>query len=329
MKIDRRQFIALSSGALAVSPVARVLGAQQVRPPQPPGAPGGTLPLPPTQIPAQAPPPAVPKFEDVRRNVGIFTMRGGTIGWLVNKDGVLAVDTQFPDTAKVCVDGIKQKAAGRGLDLVINTHHHADHTGGNAVFRAEAKKLVAQAGVPALQKEVAAATPNSAAPVVADATFDKAWGEKIGDERVTATFNGPGHTGADAIVHFERAHVVHMGDLLFVERHPRVDRAAGASIQNWMKILEKVNKDFPADTIFIAGHAKDGLPLTTDRKALLRFRDYFDAVLALTRKGIAAGQTKEALVATAALPGFEGYQGGGALSLSGVLGVAFDELTAK
>jgi cyclase len=320
MKLDRRQFIVLSSGALAVSPIAGVFGADQT---QPPGAPPA---LPPTQTPA---PPAVPKFEDVRRSVGIFTMRGGTIGWLVNKDAALAVDTQFPDTAKTCVDGLKQKAGGRGLDLVINTHHHGDHTGGNAVFRAEAKKLVAQAGVPALQRQVAAATANSPAPVVADATFDRTWSEKVGDETVTATFNGPGHTGADAIVHFERAHVVHMGDLLFVERHPRVDRAAGASIQNWMKILEKVAKDFPADTIFIAGHAKDGLPPTSDSKALLRFRDYFDAVLALTRKGIAAGQTKDALVATAALPGFEGYQGGGALSLSGVLGVAYDELTAK
>ena len=317
MKLDRRQFMVLSSGALAVTPITRVFGAAQA-PAQPPA-----------QTPPAPPPPAVPKFEDVRRSVGIFTMRGGTIGWLVNKDVALAIDTQFPDTAKTCVEGLKQKAGGRGLDLVINTHHHADHTGGNAVFRAEAKKLVAQAGVPALQRQVAAATPNTPPPVVADATFDKTWSEKVGDEKVTATFNGPGHTGADAIVHFERAHVVHMGDLLFLERHPRVDRAAGASIQNWMKILEKVAKDFPADTIFIAGHAKDGLPLTGDRKTLTRFRDYFDAVLALTRKGIAQGQSKDALVATATLPGFEGYQGGGALTLAGVLGVAYDELSAK
>jgi cyclase len=320
MKLDRRQFIALSSGALAVSPIARVFGAEAIQAPPQAAA----------QVPGQAAaPPAVPKFEDVRRNVGVFTMRGGTIGWLVNKDAALAVDTQYADTAKTCLDGLKQKTGGRGLDLVINTHHHGDHTGGNAVFRAEAKKLVAQAGVPALQRTVAAATPNSPAPVVADATFDKTWSEKFGDETVTAVYNGPGHTGADAIVHFERAHVVHMGDLLFYERHPRVDRAAGASIQNWIKILEKVSTDMPADTIFIAGHAKEGLPVTVDRKAVLRFRDYFDAVLALTRKGIAQGQTKDALAATAALPGFEGYQGGGVLTLSGVLGVAYDELTAK
>ena len=315
MKIDRRQFIVFSSGALAATPLAQAFGQT---PAQPPGA------------PAQAtPPPVVPAFTDVRRNVGIFTARGGTIGWLVNKDAVLVVDTQFADTAKMCVDGLKPKTGNRGIDVVFNTHHHGDHTGGNAVFRAEAKKLIAHARVPDLQRMVAKAAPNAAPPVVADATFEKTWSEKFGDETVSAQYNGPGHTGGDAIIHFERAHVVHMGDLLFVERHPRVDRAAGASIQNWMKILEKVGKDMPADTIFIAGHSKEGLPLTVDRKAVLSFRDYFDAVLALTRKGIAAGLTKEALAATPALPGFEGYQGGGVLSLSGVLGVAFDELTAK
>ncbi len=323
MKIGRRQFLAASSGALAVAPFARAFAAGQA-PPQPAAqtpAPGAA--------PTAVAPPAVPKFEVVRRNVGIFTMRGGTIGYLVNQDAVVVVDTQFPDTARTCLDGLKQKSAGRGIDLVINTHHHGDHTGGNAVFRAEARRLLAHQRVPELQRMVAAATPNSPAPVVADATFGTVWSEKFGDETVAARYNGPGHTGGDAMIHFERAQVVHMGDLLFHERHPRVDRAGGASIQNWITILEKAGKDMPADTIFIAGHAREGLPVTVDRKAVLRFRDYFDAVLALTRKGIAQGQTKEALVATASLAGFEGYQGSSALSLAGVLGVAYDELSAK
>lgn len=304
MRIDRRRFIVVSSGALAAAPLARMFA-------QTPAAPAGTA------------------FTDVRRNVGIFTGRGGTIGWLVNPDTVVAVDTQFADTAKVCVEGLKQKAGGRAIDTVFNTHHHGDHTGGNAVFRAEAKRLIAQQNVPELQRKVAAASPNAPAPVVADATFDKTWSQRFGDETITASFNGPGHTGGDAIIRFERANVAHMGDLLFHERHPRVDRAGGASIQNWITILEKAAKDFPADTIYIAGHAKEGLPVTVNRKAVLQFRDYFTAVLGATRKAIAAGQTKEALMATPSLPGFEGYQGGGQLTLAGVLAVAFDELSAK
>ena len=319
MKLDRRQFLAFSSTALAVSPLARAIAQGQ--------PPAGAA-QPPAGAPAQAMPPATPKFEDVRRNVGIFTMRGGTIGTLVNKDAVVIVDTQYPDTAKACLDGLKPKTKNRNVDTVFNTHHPGDHTGGNAVFRAEARRIIAHANVPDLQRKAATA-PNAPAPTVADATFTNVWGEEVGDEKINAVYNGPGHTGGDAIIHFERAHVVHMGDLMFNERHPRVDRPAGASIQNWMVILEKVTKQMPGDTIYIAGHARDGASLTVDRKALLRFRDYFDAVLAFTRKGIAAGQTKEALTATTTLPGFEAYQGGGTLTLAGVLGVAYDELTAK
>ena len=313
MKLDRREFFALTGlGAIASYRVS-THGFQQ----------------PPAQPPAGQPaaPPAVAKFTDVRRNVGIFTMRGGTIGWLVNKDAALAIDTQFADTAKACVDGLKQKSGNRTLDAVFNTHHHGDHTGGNAVFRAEAKRIIAHANVPEWQKKSAAAT--APAPTVADATFDKTWSEKFGDETVAGQYNGPGHTNGDAIFYFEQAHVAHMGDLLFHERHPRVDRAAGASIQNWIVILDKAAKDFPADTIFIAGHSREGQPLTVDRKAVQGFRNYLDAVLTTTKKGIAAGQTKEALAAMTALPGFEHYQGVGALSLSGVLTAAYDELSAK
>jgi cyclase len=318
MKLDRRQFIVLSSGALTVAPITRLLA----QPPQQPTPQAGA--------PPAAQPPITPAFADVRRNIGIFTARGGTIGWLINKDAVVVVDTQYPDTAKLCVDGLKGKTGGRGVDLVFNTHHHADHTGGNAVFRPETKKIVAQARVPELQKQVASTTPNAAPPVVADATFEKSWSEKVGDETITAYFNGPGHTGGDGILHFERGHIVHMGDLLFYQFHPRVDRPSGASIQNWITILEKVAKDMPGDTIYIAGHAKTGLAPTTDRKGVLRFRDYFDAVLQTVRKGIAAGQTKDAIAAAAALPGFEEYQSSGTvLTLGGVLGVAYDELTAK
>jgi cyclase len=317
MKIDRRQFIVFSSGALVVTPLARTLAQTPAQPPA--GA------------PAQAPPPpVVPTFADVRRNVGTFTARGGTIGWLINKDAVIVVDTQFADTAKMCVDGLKGKTGSRPIDAVFNTHHHADHTSGNGTFRPETKKLIAQSRVPDLQRMVAQTTPNAPAPVVADTTFDKTWSEKYGDETVTASYNGPGHTGGDAIIHFERAHVVHMGDLLFHERHPRVDRPAGASIQNWITILEKVSKDMPGDTIYIAGHSKEGLPVAVDRKAVLRFRDYFDAVLSVVKKGIAAGQTKDAISATATLPGFENYQSAPpVLTLAGVLGTAYDELTAK
>jgi glyoxylase-like metal-dependent hydrolase (beta-lactamase superfamily II) len=309
--MTRRHFLLLSSAALSAAPFRSILR-------------------------AQATPPAwTPKFESIRRNVGSFTARGGTIGWLRNEAALLVVDTQYADTAQACVEGLKQRAAGRTIDLVINTHHHGDHTGGNGVFKDHAKKILAHARVPDLMKQVAAqaaTSPNAPppTPTLPDATFDKVWSESFGDERVTAKHYGPAHTGGDAIVHFERAQVVHMGDLLFHERHPRVDRPAGASIRNWITTIEAVAKEMPRDTLYIAGHSKDGLPVTVGRTELMRQRDYFDAVLKYTAAAIAQGKSKEETVKLASLAGFEGHQTSGTmLSLGGVLGVAYEELTAK
>ena len=56
------------------------------------------------QQPAATPPPAPAVFTPLRRNVGIFNQRGGTIGWMINSDGVLVVDSQFADTAPNLLD---------------------------------------------------------------------------------------------------------------------------------------------------------------------------------------------------------------------------------
>jgi hypothetical protein len=102
MSANRRQFINASTLALAGAAVARVPLVGQA-PPQAPAA------------------PPVTKFEDLRRNVGIFSGQGGTIGWLATPDGALAVDSQFPATAAACVDGLKAKSP-TGIDMLINTH---------------------------------------------------------------------------------------------------------------------------------------------------------------------------------------------------------------
>jgi glyoxylase-like metal-dependent hydrolase (beta-lactamase superfamily II) len=300
-ELNRREFVALSSGALVAALTSRV-GAAGLQP--------------------------APVFTAVRRNVNTITARGGTIGWLSNKDALIVIDTQYPDSAKLCLEGLKSRVA-RPVDLVFNTHHHIDHTGGNGVFRAVAKKIIAQAKVPELQKMYAAQTPGSEAPVLPDATFDKTWTEHAGDETITGRYYGPGHTGGDAIYHFQRANVVHMGDLLWLRFHPRVDRPAGASMQNWLETLGTIAREMPPDTIYIAGHAKQGIPVTAGVSDVTAFRDYFDAVLTTARKGIASGKSKDEITASP-LPAFASYQSSGsALSLPAVLGVAYDELTAK
>ena len=145
--------------------------------------------------------------------------------------------------------------------------------------------------MPALQKTQAAAAKSDAQQAYADTTYDTTWSAKVGSETISLKYYGPGHTSGDSVVTFQNANIVHMGDLMFYLRNPRVDRGAGASIKNWIVTLESVAKDHPADTIYIAGHSKVNLPLTVTRADLLKFRDYFSGLLAYVQKGIASGRS--------------------------------------
>jgi glyoxylase-like metal-dependent hydrolase (beta-lactamase superfamily II) len=274
-----------------------------------------------------APPPTKTEFKALRRNVGIFNGRGGTIGWLSSRDALAVVDTQFPDTARACLAGLPERGE-RMIDVVINTHHHGDHTSGNPVFRPAAKRLVAHENVPELQRLTAAkANPPAAAPVVADTTFAESWKMELGDETVHARYFGVAHTKGDIAVHFEKANVVHLGDLMFNRIYPVIDRPNGASIKNWIHVLEKIQAEYPADAIFIGGHGNPKFGVTLERKEIAVFGGYLHGLLEHTQREIAAGKSKAEIATLENLPGFPDFHQQRPNRLSSNLNVAYDELT--
>src|SRR4026208_2165260 len=73
------------------------------------------------------------KATHVAGNVYMLTGSGGNIGVSVGPDGILIVDDQFAPLAEKIEAALKQLNPGK-LKFVLNTHHHGDHTGGNAHF---------------------------------------------------------------------------------------------------------------------------------------------------------------------------------------------------
>jgi glyoxylase-like metal-dependent hydrolase (beta-lactamase superfamily II) len=255
-------------------------------------------------------------------------MRGGTIGYLVNAGAVVVVDSQFPPEAKACLAGINERSGNRPVDLLINTHHHGDHSGGNLSFRGVAKKVVAHVKADEHMRQ----PPGAQAPVdqlFPDTTFTEKWSADVGDEKVSARFYGRAHTSGDAVITFERANVAHMGDLGFNQRHPVVDRAAGATLKGWMKVIERATGDHSNDTIYIFGHAKTDLPVTGNKSDLLKFRDYIGGVMAFVESNVKAGKTRdEVLVMREPLKGFETYGPFGATGPREILTCAYEEVTS-
>ena len=271
---------------------------------------------------------AQPVFTPIRRNVGFFTMRGGTIGYLVNPNAVVVVDSQFPPEGKACLDGLNQRSNDRGVDFLINTHHHGDHSGGNISFRGAAKKVVAHATAAEHMRQPPGAQP-PADQLYPDTTFTETWSADAGDERMVARHYGRAHTSGDAVITFERANVAHMGDLMFNQRHPVVDRAAGATLRGWVTVLEHAMRDHTSDTVYIFGHANTGLPFTGSQTDVTRFKDYLSAVLAFVEGHVKAGRTRDEVMAMRdPLAGFESFGPFGRTNPREVLTCAYEEITA-
>jgi cyclase len=269
---------------------------------------------------------AVPVFTPIRRNVGFFTMRGGTIGYLVNPGGVVVVDSQFPAEAKACLDGINQRSNNRPVDLLINTHHHADHTGGNITFRGVAKKVVAHEKAAEHMRQPPGAQPPDDQ-LFPDTTFTESWSADVGDEHIVARFHGRAHTSGDIAITFERANVVHMGDLMFNQRHPIVDAAAGATLRGWETALRSALRNHDNDTVYIFGHANANLPVTGSHGEVERFRDYISSLLAFVGQQVRAGRTRDEILAMRdPLPGFEGFGRFGQANPRDPLTCAYDEV---
>ncbi len=259
----------------------------------------------------------------LRRNVGIFTERGGTIGFLQSKEGFTVIDSQFPDTAKNLIDALCLREQ-LPFNYLLNTHHHGDHTGGNIAFKGLVQKIVGHENCLAHHKRVTQSNNTADKQLFASKTFKDELKLKMKDEKLKGHYFGAAHTNGDAVYLFEKANIMHVGDLMFNKRHPFVDRSAGASMQNWVKVLDLIYKKAEKDTIIIFGHALNPGEETGNREDLLKFQDYLNKVLQFAEAAVQKGILKETFIKNTAIPGVTEWSGPG---IERPLTAAYEELS--
>lgn len=268
-------------------------------------------------------------FSLLREGVGIFSMQGGTIGWYTSDGAILVIDSQFPDPAAAFVEGISEFGTGRER-VLINTHHHGDHVGGNLIFQNAGYQIIAHENVPELQRNAAIASDNEANQAYPDTVFSDQFGLSMGDEKITAKYYGAAHTKGDSVIWFENANIAHMGDLLFNRLYPFIDRNGGASIRGWIDLLETVYSEADPNTIFIFGHGKPEFGVTGNREDLMVKRDFLTKLLEYTEAAIHEGRSREEITNLEQFEEFPDFFSPSAfLSLPRNLDVAYLELTSE
>ena len=187
----------------------------------------------------------------------------GNIAVSIGEDGILIVDDQFEGLSDRILDAIRDLHTGP-LQFILNTHHHDDHSDGNAVLSAATGATVIahdQARARLLHKAAAH------------------WPTVTYTEGLTIYFNGEpvevlafpgGHTDNDSIVIFKESNVVHMGDLFNSGRtsFPLAHLAAGGDALEILANIQRILPLIPADAKVIAGHG----PLS-DREGLVDLRE--------------------------------------------------------
>ena len=202
------------------------------------------------------------EVQEVRDGVYMLVGQGGNIGLSVGEDGVFVIDDQFAPLTQKILAAIAEITA-EPVRFVFNTHWHGDHTGGNENMGEAGALLVAHANVrrrmsveQVLQRigqdpSTTPASPDGALPVV---TFTQDVSFHINGDRLHAFHVANAHTDGDAIVHFERANVVHMGDTFFHGRFPFIDTASGGSIDGLIAAAGEALAVMDGDTRVIPGH---------------------------------------------------------------------------
>ena len=205
----------------------------------------------------------------------------------VGDDGVVMVDAPGAVASDPILAAL-ERISNTPLRFVINTHVHGDHTGGNLAFRTLAP-IIAHRNVRTRMMSGGEEMPAEARPNV---TFESEMHLHFNGEDIRLLKLPAGHTDGDVVVFFTKANIVHMGDVFIAPAASFGDRSSGGSFLALIAALEYVLPQIPIDAKIVPSHG----PISS-RADVARGLEILKEMKAIVEAGIAAGKTREQLIA--------------------------------
>jgi glyoxylase-like metal-dependent hydrolase (beta-lactamase superfamily II) len=194
------------------------------------------------------------KVDKLSNSVYMLTGQGGNIGISIGEDGVFMIDDQFARLSEKILIAIR-KLSDKPIKLLVNTHWHGDHTGGNVNFQKEGATIIAHDNVRTRLKE----TPKrdntmrlkEAFPII---TFNDKMNIYVNGEQVALFHVDNAHTDGDVLLYFVDSNVLHTGDTYFKGRYPYMDLNSGGSVKGYINAIKAGLMVIDNDTKIIPGH---------------------------------------------------------------------------
>src|SRR5438128_10255565 len=178
---------------------------------------------------------AIPiQAQPLAENLTLLAGPGGNVVVLHGSDGLVVVDTFVAPAWPKFQESLK--GFGAPVKTVINTHWHFDHTDNNAPLRAGGATLVAHENTKLRMTQphhlavLELDLPPSPTDALPQRVFKDGYKLEANGERLAVTHDPPAHTDTDVVVRFEKANVLHTGDVFFNGRYPYIDGSTGGRI---------------------------------------------------------------------------------------------------
>jgi len=217
----------------------------------------------------------------VSGNVSYLEGAGGNIGMLTGEDGVILVDDQYAPLTDKIVAAIRTVSDG-DIRMVVNTHMHPDHTGGNENFGRMGAVTI---GRDTMRTQMAAAGYDEEPPIV---TFNQDLAIHQNGETVQVMKVMDAHTNNDSFVIFENANVIHTGDVFRTTSYPYMDQGNGGSFMGTLRAHELLLDLADGDTKILPGHG-----VVTDRETVREVRDMLVVIRDRVEQAVVDGMTLE------------------------------------
>jgi cyclase len=225
------------------------------------------------------------EFTEVGDRAFAYVQAGGgfcvsNAGLLLTDDGPIAIDALFTPAMTRAFQAAARPHGGDAR-LLIDTHHHVDHTLGNALFHApviahrRAREEMQRAGLhkerllqiaPYFAKALAEVGPESVR--LPSITFESDLTLYDGAREIRLLPVGRAHTAGDILIYLPQDRLLYAGDVAF---HYVTPLAAEGHVSTWIDVLDRI-AGMDVETI-VPGHGPVGT-----KSDLAELRDYFTVV---------------------------------------------------
>ena len=257
-------------------------------------------------------------------NMSLVTGAGGNIVRLGGDDGALVIDSGIPNAAANVLTELTKEGP---IALLVNTHWHFDHAGGNEALAKSGARIIAtdncrkRLATEQYVEAVKVRTPPSPAAALPLVTFSSETALHLNGDDIRLVPVAPAHTDGDVIVRFEKADVIHGGDLFFHGHYPFVDYSSGGWLGGMVDAVKRIAELAGPKTRIVPGHGR-----IATLEELRNHLSFLETMFERFSKFKAEGKTVEEVLAAAPTKEFDETLGKGFMKPEPFVRIAYTSL---